>query len=104
MPDRFIKLIRDRVGDDCDEVIYKRASFTDPDFHWALKRKLVEDAIEYLESGEWDELIDVFEVIWALTDVHGKGMFDLSIDAETRRIECGSFLNRISMWIRRPSA
>lgn len=105
MPDRFIKLVRDRVGDDRDEVIYKRSiGFTDDDFHWALKRKLIEEALEYLESGEWEELIDVFEVVWALTDVHKKGFWNLKVDAEDKRIERGSFLNRISMWIRRPSA
>ena len=102
MPDRFIKLVRDHVGDPNDKVIYQRAKFTDDDFHWALKRKLIEEALEYMESGHWDELVDVFEVVWALVNgPHNSTMFDLQSSAEDRRITRGGFLNRISMWIRR---
>lgn len=99
--DRFIKLIRDRVSDVNDKVIYKRANFTNSDFHWALAKKLSEEADEYGEKRSWDELIDVYEVMWALTELHGMSMMDLARDAERERLSRGSFLNRMSMWIRR---
>lgn len=104
MPSRFIKLVRDKVGEDSDRVVYERCiGFTDDDFHWALRRKLMEEAIEYFEHGEWEELVDVFEVVWALSQVHGvgKGMHILKRDADRKRVAKGSFMGRVAMWIHR---
>lgn len=102
MSDRFIKLVRDHVGNPDDEVVYKKAIlFTDVDFHRALSKKLSEEADEYEQALSWGELIDVYEVVWALTELHGKSMRDLAHDAEVVRLARGSFLNRMSMWIRR---
>lgn len=98
---KFIKLVRDRVGNSNDKVIYKPTGFTDNDFHWALVNKLLEEAHEYQENREWLELIDVYEVILALVRMHGKTVPKLVHDADERRLERGGYFSRLAMWIRR---
>lgn len=103
MADRLIKLVRDRVGDKRDQVIYARGPFTDEDFKLLLREKLVEEAREFERTGEYSELIDTFEVIWAWLQLHDMRVSKFVMDAEEERFKRGSFLNRIGLWIRRPT-
>jgi predicted house-cleaning noncanonical NTP pyrophosphatase (MazG superfamily) len=103
MSQRLIKLVRDRVGNPNDKVIYQRGPFTDEDFEILLREKLVEEAREFERTGDYSELIDTFEVIWAWVQFKDRTVNELLRDAEEERIKRGSFLNRVGMWIQRPS-
>jgi predicted house-cleaning noncanonical NTP pyrophosphatase (MazG superfamily) len=102
MSQRLIKLVRDRVGDKRDQVIYEKVLTTDETFELMLREKLVEEAREFERTGEYSELIDTFEVIWAWLQFKDIRVSKFVMDAQDERIKRGSFLNRIGMWIRRP--
>lgn len=66
-----VKLVRDRI----DQVLGGEGTvtyevFRDRDQHVALlRRKLVEEAAEYLADPTLEELADVLEVVWSLARV-----------------------------------
>lgn len=101
---RFIKLVRDRVGNPNDKVIYEPTRYTDEDFHIDLVAKLLEEVHEYQEEHEWLALIDVYEVIVALVRMHDKTILELVHDADERRMVRGGYWSRLAMWIRSEDA
>ena len=77
---KYNKLVRDNIP---EIMINNGASpvtktLTDKEYLEELKKKLLEEVHEYLESGEVEELCDVEEVLLALLKVHdiSKSQFD----------------------------
>jgi predicted house-cleaning noncanonical NTP pyrophosphatase (MazG superfamily) len=101
MHKRFVKLVRDRipqfVGD--STLVYEPIIDHDKRID-ALRRKLVEESIEYLMNPSAEELADVQEVIFALAH------HDLSVgieDIERTRVskvqERGGFDDGLGMYV-----
>lgn len=64
--ERFIKLVRDRIGDHLEEdgrIVYK--PIEDEDVNELRRKKLVEEALEYLLDPTMEELADVLEALQA---------------------------------------
>jgi predicted house-cleaning noncanonical NTP pyrophosphatase (MazG superfamily) len=99
-----IKLVRDRTAAIINHTGRPGALFYAPipapqRARW-LRRKLIEEAAEYLESAELDELVDVLAVVAGLATTHG---LELSQLAERMRAdERGGFLNGQMMYGHHP--
>lgn len=90
------KLVRDRIP----EIIWRETGvypdvrqLNDEEFHAALVDKLYEELNEYEDSGEIEELADVYEVLRALALHHksAKSFMSAVIDKEFKR---GAFHKR----------
>ena len=94
---RYDKLVRDRIP----EII--RKSGKEPETEVVpqaeaieyLARKLREEADEYLESREAEELADVLEVVYALAAETGLTLADLEALRARKAAERGAFHQRI---------
>lgn len=64
----YNKLVRDRIPEILDEkgIAYEKRVATPEEYKGELIKKLGEEAREFLEAGNPDELADVLEVIEAL--------------------------------------
>lgn len=69
----------------------------DQEYLASLEKKLDEEAAEYHESKELEELADVLEVILALCDTRGHSLDELKTAYEKKHTECGGFSKRISL-------
>jgi predicted house-cleaning noncanonical NTP pyrophosphatase (MazG superfamily) len=89
-----IKLVRDHVGE-ClgGEGTITYESISDEEQHATLlRRKLVEEAVEYLTDPSVRELADVLEVIWSLSRVDLKCPWEVVVNrAKMKRAERGGF-------------
>ncbi|MEA4876118.1 nucleoside triphosphate pyrophosphohydrolase [Anaerorhabdus sp.] len=69
----YNKLVRDKIP----EIIMNQQEvpvtcvLNDEEFNCELKKKLVEEVNEYLESEEVEELTDIMEVLYALAKTKG---------------------------------
>lgn len=99
---RLVKLVRDNIGAVVGDshVSYNSIPGEDAAFIRALRRKLVEEAIEYVEDPSISELADVLEVVYALAAI------DLEVqrhELEARRAdkhnELGGFEHGIGMYV-----
>lgn len=64
--ERFVKLVRDKIGDHLSDprVVYK--PMPPGEYIQALRMKLIEEAVEYAFNPTEEELADVLEVFSAL--------------------------------------
>ena len=60
-----------------------------------LRSKLNEEVAEYLESGSLEELADILEVVYALTEAEGYSTVDLLSAYEKKHSERGGFTGKI---------
>lgn len=69
----YQKLVRDRIPEICTKNGQKANTsvLDEVSYQQALRKKLVEEVNEYLESGETEELADIAEVIDALAKSAG---------------------------------
>ena len=93
----YQKLVRDRIPEICtkngqeantsvlDEVSYQQA----------LRKKLVEEVNQYLESGETEELADIAEVIDALAKSAGSSFQTVLSIKEAKAAKNGKFEKRL---------
>ena len=67
------KLVRDNIPDICRKngQIPKISILDEESYGRELKKKLVEEVNEFLESGDTEELADIAEVIDALSEIGG---------------------------------
>ena len=65
------KLVRDNIPDICRKngQIPKISILDEESYGRELKKKLVEEVNEFLESGDTEELADIAEVIDALSEI-----------------------------------
>lgn len=103
----YDKLVRDRIpeiirrnGGECAVEI-----MNDEDYRRALRRKLVEEAIEAAEAGPGQlvtELSDLAEVIDAVLAVEGIDRASVQAAQQRRRAERGGFNERLRLLAVRP--
>lgn len=99
---RLVKLVRSKVGAPDDKVVYRHLSSAE--LKIALRKKLIEEATEYLLEPSIDELIDVLEVVHALAYVDQKiRPVDLESEAMRVRKKKGGFYEGLGMYVKRPS-
>lgn len=91
------KLVRDRIP----EIIraaggQPETRVADPAEHVGrLRAKLVEEAGEYIASGDPRELADVLEVVHALAATHGMSLTELERQRSAKAEERGAFTKRL---------
>lgn len=89
-----IKLVRDHIGERLGNdgtITYEPIG--DEATHVALlRRKLVEEAVEYLVDPSVGELADVLEAVWSLAAVDLRAPFEvIEARAKSKRVERGGF-------------
>jgi predicted house-cleaning noncanonical NTP pyrophosphatase (MazG superfamily) len=105
MPEKYangypIKLVRDAIGERLGgEGTITYEPINDEATHIALlRRKLIEEAVEYLTDPSVGELADVLEVVWSLAVVDLRAPFEVVEQrAKTKRIERGGFKRGVAM-------
>lgn len=93
----YNKLVRDKIP----EIIKSQGeapvtrTLEDGEYLACLEQKLREETGEYLESGELDELADILEVVFALSQARGHSRADLEAAYERKHRSRGGFEQRI---------
>lgn len=93
----YNKLIRDNIP----EIIKKNGQtayisvLDDEGYTAELRKKLVEEAQEYLDSEEPEELADILEVIEALAGTKGKTLDEILEIKQRKAIKNGKFEKRL---------
>lgn len=107
MRPRLVKLVRDGVGALLGHSTVSYEPIPDdsgPGFAGtaigALRRKLIEEAVEYLENPSKGELADVYEVVCALAK-HDLGLefHEVQDEAERKLEERGGFEGLTGMYV-----
>lgn len=91
------KLVRDNIPDICRKngQIPKISILDEESYGRELKKKLVEEVNEFLESGDTEELADIAEVIDALSEIGGAS-FEKVIELKNKKAKSnGKFEKRI---------
>lgn len=91
------KLVRDNIPDICERngQVPNISILDEEAYGVELKKKLVEEVNEFLESGETEELADIAEVIDALS-VLGGASFEKVIELKNKKAKAnGKFEKRI---------
>jgi predicted house-cleaning noncanonical NTP pyrophosphatase (MazG superfamily) len=94
-----IKLVRDHIGERLGGDGTLTYELADEQAHVALlRRKLIEEAIEYLTDPSVGELADVLEAVWSLAAVDLRAPFEvIEQRAKSKRIERGAFKRGVVM-------
>lgn len=93
----YNKLVRDRIP----EIIEAQGEkpiirvMDDKEYFASLEKKLDEEVAEYHESGEIEELADILEVIYALSEAQGHSVDELMTVYEKKHTQRGGFSKRI---------
>lgn len=104
MKKRYEKLIRDKVPEFI-EGEYKVRKLSDDVMGDALMAKLLEETLEYLDSEDPLELVDIVTVVTALVEYHGLGYKNgmanwLPNEYEKKLKEKGGFEKRLFLeWV-----
>ena len=95
----YNKLVRDNIpdiisaqGKSCDFRM-----LTDAEYLEALNAKLDEELAEYHESGSFEELADLLEVIYAIAVAKGCPSFKLNEIQKCKAVERGGFHKKIML-------
>jgi len=97
---RLVKIVRDRIGSllGGSEVHYAPVADREQAIGM-LRRKLVEEATEYLLSPSRDELADVLEVCRSLADLDLDCAWSaVELEATLKRQDRGGFRELMGMW------
>ncbi|WP_265109438.1 nucleoside triphosphate pyrophosphohydrolase [Halosolutus halophilus] len=97
MPTEYDKLVRDRIPELIDATDEQPVIHIADDEEYAdrLAAKLTEEAVEYQDSRELEELADVLAVLHAILEDRGRTMADLETRRREKRAERGGFEDRI---------
>ena len=94
---KYNKLVRDKIPaiicQNGEIPITRKLSTTEHE--QALRAKLHEEVAEFCESGQLEELADILEVIYALTDSIGASRAELHETRQQKKQERGGFQDRI---------
>lgn len=88
---RIIKLIREKIPQRVGHVVVSYEPLVSRQRDRFLKRKLFEEALEYMETEEIAELGDVLEVVRALARRHGLTLEELISIADAKAEIVGGF-------------
>lgn len=93
----YNKLVRDRIPEmlDAKGVSYEKRIADDAEYRVELRKKLVEEAHEFEEAGDPEELADVLEVIQALRAL--PEYLDVESIREKKREARGGFEDRVML-------
>jgi predicted house-cleaning noncanonical NTP pyrophosphatase (MazG superfamily) len=96
----LVKVIRDKMGGLDRSLVY---DFVPQDeVKEDLRKKLVEEALEYILDPSLEELADVYEVVLALLDWDLKKTFaDLKYVATAKTNALGGFTTGLGMYVQR---
>ena len=93
----YNKLVRDRIpeiikanGEECVTRI-----LTDEEYTVALRKKLEEEMIEYLNGGDVEELADIYEVILAILNTKGVSATEFDAIRAAKADKRGAFKDKI---------
>ena len=91
----YEKLVRDNIPNVLDEkgISYEKRIATPEEYKTELIKKLVEEANEFAEAGDPEELADVLEVVNALREL--SEYENVEEIRESKRAEKGGFKDRI---------
>lgn len=94
---QFDKLVRDRIPDVVRENGERPVTHVaeGPEYRMRLREKLCEEAEEFRETGDPEELADVLEVLAAIRDAEGVGQAELERLREEKAQERGRFDDRV---------
>ena len=97
MPTTYDKLVRDLIPEIIEENDERPVTHVAADEEYAdrLAEKLTEEAMEFEDSRDLEELADVLEVIHAVLDDRDETMAALEATRREKRAECGGFEERI---------
>lgn len=93
----YNKLVRDKIPEICEDNGQKAlySVLNTEEYKAFLRKKLLEEVQEYLESEASEELADILEVVDALAMVKGKSFMDIIKIKEEKAAARGSFSKRI---------
>lgn len=91
------KLVRDRIPQIISEAggSPNVRELDDRAYHAALRKKLLEETHEFLDSGRTEELADILEVVYALAVSEHLTPFELEAVRQKKRSERGGFNRRL---------
>lgn len=97
---QYPKLVRDNIPNiilknNPSGTAIKYRKLDDVEYRNALKNKLCEEVLEYLESDDVKELADILEVIFALAKTHGETETTLGNARNYKAFTNGKFEDRI---------
>lgn len=99
----FEKLVRDKIPEiieqDGGQAVTRVLS--DEEYRVCLEKKLDEEAVEYHESRELDELADVLEVVYALAQADGHTVEELLSAYQRKHEQRGGFSQKLFLIERR---
>jgi predicted house-cleaning noncanonical NTP pyrophosphatase (MazG superfamily) len=99
MKTKLVKLVRDKAGRAGDTIHYGPIH-PEHEFAKALRRKLIEEAVEYLEHPCAEELADVLEVARELAHADlGLPLSTIESVAQAKRRERGGFYGGVGMYV-----
>ena len=96
----YPKLVRDNIpkiilDNNPAGTTIKYRKLDDVEYRNALKNKLCEEVLEYIESDDFKELADILEVICALAKTHGETEITLGNARNYKAFTNGKFEDRI---------
>lgn len=92
------KLVRDNIPDICRKngQVPKISILDEESYGRELKKKLVEEVNEFLESGDTEELADIAEVIDALSEIGGAS-FEKVIELKNKKAKSNGKFENLSL-------
>lgn len=97
---RFVKLVRDRIGDLLPESTVTYAPIDVEDHELLLQRKLREEAIEFADDPCVEELADVWQAMVDVVHVMGWSLDEVNRVRVAKLNERGGFLEGTGMYVR----
>lgn len=97
---RLVKLVRDDVEKFCGgDLAVRYEPMTDAEFVGELRKKLIEEAAEYLLDPSAEELADVLEVVHNLAIMEFGSLMAVNRAGAKKRGYKGAFLDRLGMYL-----
>lgn len=97
MTKKYKKLVRDKIPDMIlkEGYIPEMRTLSEGEYLRELDKKLLEEVREYRRSGELEELADIMEVIYAISQARGYTVEQLLKTREEKYEKRGGFSKRI---------
>jgi len=96
---KLMKLVRDRVEEFLGDSTVQYLPLSKSEHKVELRKKLIEESIEYLSEPSLEELADVYEVVCALAQVDlDLNISEVMYEAREKREERGGFDFGIGMF------
>jgi predicted house-cleaning noncanonical NTP pyrophosphatase (MazG superfamily) len=99
MTETFNKLVRDRIPD----IIRKHGDFPktkildNEEYFVKLNQKLIEEVAEYMEDYSINELVDIFEVVMAISEYKGVSKEEFERMRINKIEERGGFKDKVEL-------